>query len=130
MGRPVTTTHIGDHNYRITALSATEGRRIYLALIKVLAPGLAKLPSLKDAANSDKLLGVVVGSLDGLDERTLDMFCDAFGKSSEVQTGENQWVTLESGAFGEWFAGRYADMTKWLIECIKANKFIDFLALK
>lgn len=130
MARPTITTRIGDTNYRITALSATEGRRVYLRLIKVLAPGLAKLPSLKDAENGDKLLGVVIGSLDGLDEGTLDMFCELFGKASEIQTGDNTWVTLADGAFGEHFAGKYGEMTQWLIACIKANKFIDFLALK
>lgn len=130
MARPVTTTRIGEHQYRITALSANEGKRIYLRLIKVLAPGLAQLPTLKDAANVDKLLGVVTGSLDGLDEATLDMFCETFGKATELQVSNDQWITLEPAAFGEHFCGRYGDMTRWLIECIKANRFIDFLATK
>jgi len=130
MPRPVTTVKIADSTYRITALSATEGRKIYLKLAKILAPGLAKLPSLKDANNVDKLLGVVVGSLDSLDEDTLDLFCEAFGKATELVVSDKQQITLEPGAFGEHFCGKYADMTRWLIECIKANKFIDFLADK
>lgn len=130
MSRPVTTVKIQGNTYKITALPATEGRRIYLKLAKILAPGLAKLPSLKDASNVDKLLGVVVGSLDGLDEDTLDQFCEAFGNSTEWVVSDKQQITLAPAAFGEHFCGQYAAMTQWLVECIKANKFIDFLSDK
>lgn len=128
MSRPTTDVTIDQYTYHITALPATEGRRLYLALIKVLAPGLERLPSLKDAKSADKVLALVAGALEGLEPHTLDDFCDTFGKSCEVVRG-NQRVTLDPAAFGEHFAGRYTAMTRWLIACVQANKFIDFLSL-
>ena len=127
MSRPVTQVRIDTHSYEITAMPATEGRRIYLKLCQIMAPGLAKLPSLKDAANVDKMLALVVGSLDAIDPATLDEICDAFGRYCVITTNPQQRLPLDQATFGEHFAGRYAAMTKWLLECIKANKFIDFL---
>lgn len=129
MPRPVTDVHIDGFQYKITALPATEGRRLYLALIKVLAPGLEKLPSLKDAKSADKILALVSGSIEGLDIHTLDDFCETFGRHCEIIRGQNA-MTISPAEFGEHFSGRYAAMTKWLLECIKANKFLDFLADK
>ena len=128
--RPSVTVRIQDNDYKLTALDAVTGRRIYLRLVKILAPGLAKLPTLKDADSTDKLLAVVVGSLDQIDEATLDAFCDAFGQCTELIVDDKTRVTLSGPAFGEHFCGRYAAMTQWLLESIKVNKFIDFLATK
>lgn len=127
-GRPTVVVDIGGDKYEIAALSAVEGRRVYLRLIKLLGPALGKIANGDKLPAQDKLLGAVTELLAGLDEADLDLFCDSFGNATNLVTDPRKRITLDRATFGEHFCGKYADMTRWLVECVKVNKFLDFLS--
>lgn len=120
---------VDGQNYVTTQLSAIEGRRIFLRLVKAIAPALDSLPNgkEKDAELEQKLLVAAGNVLATLDENLFDALCATFGHSTQHKTDDNRTVTLDPGYFGMHFAARYVSMVKWLMECCKANGLFDFL---
>lgn len=117
---------VGGVRYSTTVLDAVTGRRLYLRVVKAAAPGLEKLAG-ADGDTTSAMLGMVAGVLDGLEVQLVDDLCNAFGDVTVICSGDKR-VKLSQEVFGQHFAGKYKDLTEWLLECLKANKFLDFLS--
>jgi hypothetical protein len=118
---------VGGVRYRTTVLDAVTGRRLYLRILKAAAPGLKGMADAKDKDTASVMLGLVAEVLGNLDEQLFDDLCDVLGGVSVICQGDKQ-VKLTGDVFGMHFAGKYEDLTNWLLECLKANKFLDFLS--
>ena len=115
---------IGPRIYRVRQLKATQGRKVLVRLLKSFGPALDSLD--KGKQNVGALLGRVLSELD---EETVDYLCDTFAANTEFDLENGNFIGLgESGQFDLHFAGRYADMTQWLIFCVQVN-FADFLGV-
>jgi hypothetical protein len=115
---------IDGHDYEITQLGALRGRKLWLKLLHVIAEPLKTLGSL-ETLNEQAFATVIAAALEGLDEATVEEFCDTYGASCTVRVGE-RWPTLTGEVFDQHFARRYVSMSKWLLECTTFN-FADFL---
>lgn len=116
---------IGDVTYRVRQLKATSGRKILVRLLKVFGPALDAVDT-KGGINIGALLG---GALQGLDEETVDSLCDTFAQQTEFELANGNFVGLgEAGQFDLHFAGKYVEMTQWLVFCVQVN-FADFLGV-
>lgn len=116
--------HIDGHDYEITQLGALRGRKLWLKLLHVIAEPLKTLGSL-EKLDEQALAKVVASAIEGLDEATVEEFCEVYGQSCTVRVGE-RWPTLTGEVFDQHFARRYVSMSKWLLECTTYN-FADFL---
>jgi len=142
MARRAVIVAIDGEKYELTMLGATEGLSVYNRLLKALGPvvrGIIADPGIiaaqkknPDAVESDDGLGLRVAGVifQGFEampvEFTLELAA-LFAKNSKVSK-EGAMLPLDAGdIFDQHFAGRYAHMTRWLIEHLKLN-FSDFLA--
>jgi len=128
MQLPSKDIEVDGHKYRVALLTAVEGRGIYLRLIKALGPALDAVAQVDGSKDLMLVFAkATVAIVDHLEPSFFDELCGVFGKSSYVQRvgGEDQ---LKPEVFGIHFAGRYDAMSKWLIECIRANGMLDFLS--
>jgi len=111
---------IGKHEYELTQLGAVEGRRLWVKVLKLLAPAIKELAvagKLNEAA-----LAMAVGTvIEDLDENIFVDFCKAFTARTRLRTDADQWPEMTEAMFDLHFAGRYIDMTKWLGECLLFN---------
>jgi len=110
---------LGTVAYKITALDAINGRRVFLKLIKLLGPLAQAKGSLGEA-------------LKGLEEKDLDDLCDAFAKVTTITyTDTSSGKTVQEAklgpTFGEHFSAAYMTMFSWLKASAEVN-FGDFLA--
>ncbi len=108
------TKSISGVDYSVTTLGATEGRKVYVQLMKALAPGLK-------AGHAEDFLSNV---LTELDEDVVAAMSDRFARTTTVQIGDR--APYLKDIFDLHFAGKYGDMTKWLLFCLEVN-FGDFL---
>lgn len=116
--------HIDGHDYEMTQLGALRGRKLWLKLLHVIAEPLKTLGAM-EKLDEQALAKVVASAIEGLDEATVEEFCDVYGASCTVRIGE-RWPTLSGEVFDQHFARRYVSMSKWLLECTTYN-FADFL---
>ena len=136
MARRAVIVAIDGEKYELTMLGATEGLSVYNRLLKALGPVVRGIIAAQkknpDAVESDDGLGLRVAGVifQGFEampvEFTLELAA-LFAKNSKVSK-EGAMLPLDAGdIFDQHFAGRYAHMTRWLIEHLKLN-FSDFLA--
>lgn len=109
------TKRIGAFSYKVTQLDAVTGRRAFTRMLKVVGPAFAKL--------DDGVGPAFTELVQRLDEDDVDHFCELFAKITEVSGGD-----LATGAepylstiFGVHFAGRYLELTQWLVFCFEVN---------
>jgi hypothetical protein len=125
-GKPqIKTFEVRGVKYRTTLLPATQGRALYLKLMKAFGQGLNGLSAgLDNSATAG--LGFVAGAIQGLDQSLLDELCEAFGQATFALRagGEDH---LKGDAFDDHFTGRYAQLTEWLVELVRINGMVDFL---
>lgn len=122
---------VGGNKYLTSVMPATDGRVLFLAFVKVLSPALEKLTfdDKADAAKKESTILAAAASVIGnLDPNTLELFCEAFGKSTYHIVSMSQRVPMDRGYFGLHFAGRYVEMMRWVLECCKVNGFLGFLS--
>lgn len=113
---------IGDHEYSVTTLGALEGRKIYVQLMKTVAPGL------KNAGSGKIDMGSIVANiLSELDPSFIASVSDSFAKVTSVNLGEKS--PSLSSIFDLHFAGKYKEFTEWFMFCIEVNfgSFLDVL---
>ena len=115
--------------YKTAALDAYRNRGLYLRLVKAMSPALSKLDlkALRGDNKEQAFFGLVSLIIADFPEQLFNDLCDAFGA---VTTEERQGQSIslgEPGVFGLHFACRYQQMIKWLVECCKANNYLDFL---
>ena len=117
---------VGDTTYSIRQMGARQGRRVWFKLVSALSGGLKEIrhgvESMADAGLND-LGSAIQGALNGLGEEDFDSVCQTLAEHTAVVFGSRQ-VEL-SVMFDDHFAGHYLEMTKWLVEALKAN-FADF----
>jgi hypothetical protein len=125
-GKPqIKTFEVRGQKYRTTLLPATQGRALYLKLMKAFGQGLNGLSAgLDNSAMAG--LGFVAGAIQGLDQSLLDELCEAFGQATFALRagGEDH---LKGDAFDDHFTGRYTQLTEWLVELVRINGMVDFL---
>lgn len=140
MARKTITVAIDDCKYELTMLGATEGLSVYNRLLKALGPvvrGIIADPGIiaaqkKTGDDADEGLGLRVAGVifQGFEAMPVEFTVELaglFAKHSKVSK-EGAWLPLDVvDIFDQHFAGRYAHMTRWLIEHLKLN-FSDFLA--
>ena len=120
----VKTFEVRGTKYRTTLLPASQGRALYLRLMKAFGAGLTGLGS------GDKFaagMGFVAGAIAGLDQSLLDDLCEAFGAVTFAlrANGEDH---LKGEGFDNHFTGRYDLLTDWLVELVRLNGMISFLS--
>jgi hypothetical protein len=142
MARRSITVAIDDERYELTMLGATEGLSVYNRLLKTLGPvvrGIIADPGIIAAQKKDptavetdeglglRVAGVIFQGFEAMPvEFTLELAALFAHNSKVVKAGV--MLPLDAGdIFDQHFAGRYAHMTRWLIEHLKLN-FSDFLA--
>jgi hypothetical protein len=118
------TFELRGQQYRTTLLPATQGRGLYLRLMKAFGAGLAGLdPSKGDTVAG---LGFVAGAIAGLDQVLLDDLCEAFGAVTfALRAGGED--SLKGDGFDAHFTGRYDLLTDWLVAMVEINGMISFL---
>ena len=123
------TFQIGTEKYVTTQLDAVTGRRIFLRLVMAVAPVLERLDvkGKSDEAKETAFMSAVASALASLDEDLLDTLCEVFGAVTRHVVKPGQEMPLDKGYFGLHFAARYVEMTKWLLECCRANGLLSFL---
>ncbi len=110
---------IGDHDYRVTQLGATKGRKVLVRLLKACGPAF----SLAAEGRSTEALGKLASDLD---EETLDYLCETFAARTDMDEKPLAPV-MELH-----FAGNYGEMVEWLGFCVQLNfeSFFSVLAKK
>lgn len=114
---------IGNNNYSVTALGASEGRKMLVRLVKVLGPSALDLIVM---AKTGTLAGAHVNNIfAGIAERLsvedLDYAVATFGASSQVTRPDGTTVPLTLQTQELHFAANYAEMFQWLGFCLEAN---------
>lgn len=125
-GLPVVECCVEGVNYQVTLLDAVSARQLYLRLLKSIAPGLAGLASLSDKSSEIALLSAFADIVAGLDVKLFDDLCNAMAASTRIQNPDGS-TTVLGAVFGIYFAGKYNHLIQWLVACLNANKFLDFL---
>jgi hypothetical protein len=124
---PTKTFEVDGVTYRTTLLDAHAARGMYLQLVQTLGPALESLGATDDGPADLALVRMISAVVKGLSPEFLNQMCDRFGEKTVIpRTGGED--TLMPAFFGVHFAGRYSAMSRWLVECIKANGMIDFLS--
>lgn len=139
------TVTIGSDVYEITQLKTSDGLPIYSRLLKVLGPmvratladpaivgGVKASTEGSDAVSGAagiKIANVVLQGFESLETAFLLELADTFKKVTKVQLmAGGPMVDMAAGdIFDQHFAGRYAQLTKWLLAHLHLN-FTDFLA--
>ena len=121
------TFEVRGQKYRTTLLPASQGRGLYLRLMKAFGSGLQGLGT---GGGTDKFaagLGFMAGAISGLDQALLDDLCEAFGEATFALRagGEDH---LKGEGFDQHFTGRYNVLTDWLVELVRLNGMISFLS--
>jgi len=120
------TLTIDGEEYEITQLGALEARKIWLRILKALAP------IVKTLGEAPKLTGEVIAqslatAIEELSEADVEIMFQAFQRKCTVRV-DNRWPSLEAKEiFDTHFAGRMMHMTKWFGECVAFNFAGDFL---
>ena len=129
MALPVVDAVVEGTRFQITVLDAVMGRRLYLRLLKAVAPGLAKLAKLaglKDHEDESAMLGALASAIESLDVQLFDDLCEAMAAGTRMPRDDGSSVAL-APVFGVFFAGKYNLLMQWLLAALNANKFLDFL---
>lgn len=107
MAREQKSKVIGNFEYQVTQLGATEGRKVFTRLAKLLGAG---------AGSKEPIAGILAA----LNDEDVGYLCEVFAKVTFVKIDEKRSPQL-SGIFEEHFAGQYNGMVKWLLFCLELN---------
>lgn len=119
------TTRIGVHQYKVTELDAVLGRRVFVRLLKIAGPALAKL---EGGLDEGALASALTDLLTRLEPSDFDYFCDTFASVTEVSGGKYSKTSPQlDDVFSLHFASNYLDMFAWLAFCLKLN-FASFFS--
>lgn len=130
IGLPAKQVVIEGETYTIRLLDAYAGSALYAKLLSAAGGALSALGSVdtKGVVKSDLAgeLGIAAAGalLRGISPELFKEVRDTFAASCCV-TKDGKEPELKN-IFAFHFAGRYAHMSKWLLECMKVN-FADFL---
>lgn len=115
---PKKSKDIGSCKYTVTMLGAIKGREVLTKLAKLIAPALEGMDGKEfTEASMARMLGKLLKELNTND---ISYFCEAFTENTEVLLPDGKAPYLHH-IFDEHFAGKYLEMTKWLIFCIEVN---------
>ena len=101
---------IGEYAYQIQMLGAALGKKVFMRLVRVVAPAV-------EAESVAKFAEL-------LTDEQLDFLCDTFAKVTQfspVDDPSKQFALSTKGLFDSHFAGKYGEMMKWLWACIETN---------
>lgn len=113
----VESREIGGRTFQIRLLPFVEARKTYSKLQKILA------------VHGDEVLGktglglfMFAGLAGLLNDDDLAFFCEAYGKTTDVNLGGNATLTLGSDSNRTTvFSGQFEDLFVWLDECTSIN---------
>lgn len=120
------TVEIDGVTYEIQVLDAIKGFRLYVKLLNSAGGALADLGNLKTSSPGELAMRAMGAVLANVTPEFAEELRSTFAASCAVvlEGGKKPQV---KDVFITHFRGRYAHMTKWILECAKAN-FADFLA--
>lgn len=116
---------IAGRDYKLTQLGAVEGRKLWIAVLRVLAPTIRALASAKEL-NQEAVFTAVATVVENLDDETHNALAEAFRRKSRIRSGENWPELSREEIFDDAFAGNYVAYTQWLGENLVFN-FANFL---
>lgn len=118
---------IGEHNYRVTAFGALQGRVILARLTNLIGP---VIRSFKDVANDlaegkdvDKvgaMVEAVAQAAEKLPPKEFADLCDAFANQTVVDFGDGRELPLAK-IFDLHFSARYMDLLEWFAFVVEVN---------
>jgi hypothetical protein len=118
------TVEIDGETYEIRILDAITGYRVYVKLLNAVGGALAGAGGLK-GSGPELALKALGSALANLTPELAEELRSTFAKATcLVKDGKKPEL---KDVFLTHFRGRYAHMSKWMFECIRAN-FADFLA--
>jgi len=115
---------IDGETYEIRMLDGTVGFPLYTRLISCAGNAIKELGKL-DGSQEELAMRAIGALLTGLPQDLYEQARALFAESTVLHKADGKKPRLKN-VFGTHFAGRYAHMTKWMIECFKVN-FADFL---
>jgi hypothetical protein len=119
------TVEIDGETYEIRILDAITGYRVYVKLLNAVGGALEGAGALKGGSGGELALKVLGSALANLKPELAEELRSTFAKSCcLVKDGKKPEL---KDVFLLHFRARYAHMSKWMLECVKAN-FADFLA--
>jgi hypothetical protein len=117
---------IDGETYEIRMLDGVVGFRLYTRLLTCAGGALQALGKIDAEGDRTELAARAIGAL--LASLPQDLYEEArglFADNTTVFKASGQKPRLKN-VFGLHFAGRYAHLTKWMVECFRVN-FADFL---
>jgi hypothetical protein len=104
------TKDIGPYAYEVTPLPAGAANRVFMALLRSLAPGFATVREMRDAAGA--LMAGLASVLSELDDAQYAFVAGEFAKVTRWGEGDKR-MPLHS-VYDTHFQGRFFDEKKWL----------------
>lgn len=123
---PTVEATVDGTRFQITLLDAVTARKLYLRLLKSIAPGLAGLAKVSSVNDESAMLTAFADIVAGLDVDLFEDLCNVMAESTRIPSNDGSTVKL-SAVFGGFFAGKYTMMVQWLVAALSANEFLDFL---
>lgn len=121
MGLKTEAKTIGAYTYKVTALNALDGRKVFVRLVKMVGPGLSAYKASPDMASAlTQGMGALISALS---EEDVEHLCNKLSASTEVSGGdygEKRRPQLD-GVFLTHFAANYFEMIEWLIFALEVN---------
>lgn len=121
---PTVEVVIDGETYSIRMLDGTVGFPLYTRLISCAGSAVKDLGKL-DGDPSDLAVRALGALVAGLPQDLYEQARSLFADSCVLHRPDGKQPRLKN-VFGTHFAGRYAHMSKWMLECFKVN-FADFL---
>jgi tail assembly chaperone len=117
---------IDGETYEIRMLDGVVGFRLYTRLLQCAGAALKELGKIDTKGDHTELAArAVCALLAGLPPELYEEARALFAESTTLHKSDGKKPALKHH-FGNHFAGRYAHLSKWMIECFKVN-FADFL---
>ena len=123
---PPKVVEIDGTTYEIQILDAIKGYRLYVKLINTVGGVLESAGKLDGDKPQELALKFIGAALRNLPPELAEELRSTFAASCLVVMPDGKRPQVKD-VFAVLFRGRMLHMSKWLIECIKAN-FADFLA--
>lgn len=111
--------------YEIQILDAIRGYRIYVKLINAFGGALESTGNVAGAKQEEIALKLLGAAMRSLPAELAEELRSTFAASCSVVMADGKKPQVKD-VFAVLFRGRMLHMSKWLLECVKAN-FADFL---
>lgn len=120
---------IDGKKYKTVALDAFRNRGLYLRLVKAVMPAIERLSiaELKGPEKEEAFLKLLGSVIENFPEVLFEDLCNAFAGVTTLEEPGKSIPLGDPGVFGLHFSRRYRQMIEWVVQCCKANNYLDFL---